>query len=523
MAENVYAVLAEYYREHTDAELILPKEIAERYLRRMAWRGASDGESRQLWSLLQLILDYVQEQDLGSLGGLSVFDYQEILYRYADLRDDFRLGKDSVHMLLKSLESFFAYWAESGSSVVEDYRLFLQDVEESLYVDNVFLMPPRRNEAEFYRGLAMEGGESEQEVEHLNEVLDSVLKSIGHFFETMEYADDRERALRIYCGPAYEAPEVNEDGQYDDSDSEFWLGFWDYFMFDYHMLENDRTPLQYYFSQQREQLGTLEQDILRDLLHARFTVFYIEGIQEDMVLCRDLFSDEQLELPMPDFVLADYQQRIFFGHLHTKGILLLNYITSIPATVKLRRRMKDVIMRQYTLFQLQMPGATLEQFFRREAAAVRHILHIMADFAQLNVVPFRSKPPQIVVNPQLCMAFAGEQEMLSRVLRHIGFSQYAAQLIGHLLGDALTVWGTEAECRANAPALLTAVLFLFIHLNGYELESSSELYEVFGSNEGDTTAALDILWERLELTIFDSRYLTEDAFVLSLYYQSEER
>ena len=521
MAENVYALMNRYYLEHADAELVLPKDLVERYFRRKAWNGASDAELRQFWSLLQIINDYVTEQELGSIGGLSVFDYQEILYRYKDLQTGFQLEKDSVHELLQALDEFMAYWARTGLSTVDDYRLFLQDVEDSLYVDNIFLMPPRRTDNEFYRELESEYGDSEQEVERLNEILDRVLKGMAKFFEAEAYSQDHERALRIYCGPAYEAPEVTEEEQLNGSDSEFWLGFWDYFMFDYHMLNDDRTPLQYYFSQRREQLGTLEQDILRDLLHARFTVFYIEAIQDDVVICRDLFTDEQMELPVPDFVLTDYQHRIFYGHLHTKGILLLNYITSIPVTVKLRRRMKEVILRQYKLFLLQLPGASFEQFFRREAAAVRHTIHIMADFAQLNVVPFRKLPPQLETDPKLRSAFAQEQEMLGVVLRHIGFSLHATQLIARLLRDALTVWGTEAECRAAAPAVLTAILFIFIHLNGFELESSAELYKVFGSNEQDTQAAADVLWQRLELTIFDPRYLTEEAFVLSLYFQSE--
>lgn len=522
MAKNVYALMDRYYHEHADAELVLPKDVVERYLRRKAWSGASDAESRRLWFLLQIICDYVIEQELGSLGGLSIFDYQEILYRYGDLQEDFQLGEGSVHELLQAMEGFLRYWAKSGTAMAEDCREFLQDVEDSLYVDNIFLMPPRRTDQEFYRGLDPENEGSEQEVEHLNKILDGVLKGMARFFEAEPYSLDHERALRIYCGPAYEVPETTEEERINGSDSEFWLGFWDYFMFDYHMLENDRTPLQYYFSQRREQLGTLEQDILRDLLHARFTVFYIETIQDDIVICRDLFTDEQMELPVPDFVLTDYQQRVFYGHLHTKGILLLNYITSIQATVKLRRRMRDVIMRQYNLFLLQVPEASLEQFFRREAATVRHILHIMADFAQLNVVPFRKLPPRLDANPGLRRAFAQEQEMLGVILRHIGFSQYATLLSARLLWDALTVWGTEEECRVSAPAVLTAVLFMFIHLNGYELEASAELYGVFSSNEQDTLAASKILRDRLELTVFDPRYLTEDAYVISLYYQIEE-
>lgn len=108
--------------------------------------------------------------------------------------------------------------------------------------------------------------------------------------------------------------------------------------------------------------------------------------------CRNLFTDECIDLPDPDWIYPDAEHMIFFGHLHARGVMMLNYVTSLPASDKLRRRMKDIILRQLEFFRCQKPGATLDDFFQRDAVAVRHTLNIMANFAQLNVVPLRKAP-----------------------------------------------------------------------------------------------------------------------------------
>ena len=136
MSNNVYALVNEFYRENGRAGSLLPRTLLDKYLRRLAWRGRGDAELRQEWSLIELLLTYLDEQQLDSFAALSIFDYQELLYRYNEVHKEFRLEEESVREWLKRLQTFYDYLAENGWQ--EDFSYFIQDVEESLYLDEVF-------------------------------------------------------------------------------------------------------------------------------------------------------------------------------------------------------------------------------------------------------------------------------------------------------------------------------------------------------------------------------------------------
>ena len=518
MSDNVYALVYKFYRENDNARFILPQDLVEKYLRRLAWQGHGDQSMREVWGLIELLITYTDEQQLDSFGALSIFDYQELLYRYGEVHEDFSLTEKSVQQWLERLKEFYAFLYESGWQ--EDFTYFIKDVEESLYLDDTFSMPSRHTEVDFYHRLDPESEESAESVARLNAELDGVLKNVSNYFQQEKYAKDNERAMRIFCGPASDMPSAEE--QANEEESAFWLSYWDYFMFDYHLLADDRTPLRHYYEQEKHNLTNTAQDILRDLLHARFSVFEVVEMQEDMVKCRDLFTEEYMDLPMPEVGIAGIENFVFFGHIRTRGILMLNYITSVPASRRLRSRMREVVLRQYELFKFQQPKAALEQFFLREAAAVRHILHVMSDYAQLNVVSLREMPQKVEQREELAEIFLEEVNALEEIVKRIGFGIYACLLIRALFVDALSVMGDEKLCRAKMPALMTAVLLMFIKINGYDYTATPDLYYLFGSEKQDTEKLTQELKEKLDVRVFDPRYLTEDGVVLSLYLLVQE-
>ena len=184
--------------------------------------------------------------------------------------------------------------------------------------------------------------------------------------------------------------------------------------------------------------------------------------------------------------------------------------------------MREVVLRQYELFKFQQPKAALEQFFLREAAAVRHILHVMSDYAQLNVVSLREMPKKVEQREELAEIFLEEVNALEEIVKRIGFGVYACLLIRALFVDALSVLGDEKLCRAKMPALMTAVLLMFIKINGYDYTATPDLYYLFGSEKQDTEKLTQELKEKLDVRVFDPRYLTEDGVVLSLYLLVQE-
>ena len=72
------------------------------------------------------------------------------------------------------------------------------------------------------------------------------------------------------------------------------------------------------------------------------------------------------------------------------------------------------------------------------------------------------------------------------------------------------------------PALMTAVLLMFIKINGYDYTATPDLYYLFGSEKQDTEKLSQELKKKLDVRVFDPRYLTEDGVVLSLYLLVQE-
>ena len=77
---------------------------------------------REVWGLIELLITYTDEQQLDSFGALSIFDYQELLYRYGEVHEDFSLTEKSVQQWLERLKEFYAFLYESGWQ--EDFALF---------------------------------------------------------------------------------------------------------------------------------------------------------------------------------------------------------------------------------------------------------------------------------------------------------------------------------------------------------------------------------------------------------------
>jgi len=91
-------------------------------------------------------------------------------------------------------------------------------------------------------------------LQRLNKMLDELLHRIDDYYKKPAFRRDMDRAIMMYAGPDY-------DGQEAPSEEErrgFWFGFWDFFLFDYHLIVSDASPLRYYYEQEREKLSTSE-------------------------------------------------------------------------------------------------------------------------------------------------------------------------------------------------------------------------------------------------------------------------
>ena len=506
--ENVYSLVEEFYKKNMAAGQIVPQETVEAYLRRNAWHGAGDDELKRLWSVICLLITYVDQQDLYSLGSLTVYDYQEIIYRYANDRADFMLAEADINKFFSAADKFYEYMQRTRD--IDDYRQGLKAAKDSLYEGGYFFLPDRRDGDAFYSSLEHMEEVPPETMQRLNKMLDDLLHRVDEYYKQPAFHRDMDRAVVMYAGPDYDG----QDSWPEDERRGFWFGFWDFFLFDYHLIVSDSIPLRYYYEHERDKLSTSEQDILRDLLRSRFTVFCIEAVGEDFVSCRNFFTGENFELPVPELAIGNYDHCILYGHIHSHGVMLLNYITSLNASPKLQRRMRDVILRQFERFKFQCPQAEMKDFFARNGGVVRHTLQILAGYAQLNVLKSCPVKQPLPDNPEAAELFAADIDMLRRVAKHVGFSKFEIGLLVKFFMDYVT----ESAVDKVDDVLLTALLLEFARINGVDLSGQSEIYELLGIDSRRVQSCMKKISAALACEVFDPRYLTEEAFIKSLYY-----
>ncbi|WP_028128369.1 hypothetical protein [Selenomonas sp. AE3005] len=506
--DNVYSLVKHFYEENDYAAQILPRDAVEAYLRRNAWHGAEDEDLKRIWSIISVMISAVNDFELYSFATLTAYDYQEIFYRYAEVRPDFMLAEQDINDFLSTLTDFYAYLIRTRHT--EDFQIGLEAAREALYEGGYFFLPDRRDGDEFYRSLEHMEEVSYDTMQKLNNLLDSLLRQISIYYQKPHFKRDMDRAILMYAGPEYDGQSsLNAEERHS-----FWLGFWDFFLFDYHLIDSDALPLRYYYEYERSNLSTTEQDILRDLLRSRFTVFTIDDVGADFLTCRNFFTDEVFELPVPELAMGNYSTCVMFGHIHSHGVMLLNYITSITASKRLQTRMRDVVLRQYELFKLQNSQAELKDFFARNAGVVRHTLQIMSSYAQLNVIPIRTVSPAIEVPESVSVEFAEDEDMLRRVAKHVGFSKFEITLLVKLFEDYVLVAGL----KTGDDILITAILLKFAQLNGIDISGGSEIYELLGIDSASVKDCMEKVHGKLGCVPYDPRYLTEEAFIKSLFF-----
>ena len=506
--ENVYALVKRFYLAHGRAQIFVPRTLTERYLREAAWRGESAEGLCTGWYCIEDFLTVITRRD-DSLARLFIhIDYLALFFRFADAHIDRRPLKRHAEDYFKRMNDFLSYLDGTGKYEIEFGEL---DADlEMFYLTGRFRLP-ERVEWEEIEGLTLEDIEEDErlEMEELNLQLNDLLHKIGVYFRRPKYQREISRAAMIYTGNLYDVTAYEHSSE--EEKETFWLRFWDYFFFDYHLISSDETPIEHYNVQEEKHLRQDEREILCDLLAARFAVLTVEEAYEDHIICRDLLREEEVILPRPD-IPGNLERNVLFGHVCDEGMMMLNYITAVPASKPLQRRMRDTIRQEYELFLYQEPQADMDDFLARQAALVRHTIDMLALQARLNVLPQRALPPKRpkwTLSQRTCSEEFGA---LAAVSEALGFSRHARVLIETMFFD----YAHFDLKRAQTAETLTATIFLFAEINGIDLTSLTELYHVLGSDKRRVNAACQRMREVLGCIPFDPRYLGEEGFVTML-------
>jgi hypothetical protein len=341
----------------------------------------------------------------------------------------------------------------------------------------------------------------------LTETVEHLMGKLGSCFQQERYSEDFDRALYLYTGPFNHVPDNDQD--------DFWLGFWDYFLFDYHLLKNDVSPLKHFYMDHQEELTTDECEILRNLLNAKFTVFYISKvINQDWVECVNLFTKELFHLPFPDYDYKTLKKLLFFGHIFAQGMLMINYVTSIEVSVNLRRRIQEEILRLKDIFAIQQPGATVVDFFARHAQIVRHSIDILITLAKVNVASPRYLERKFPKAGNDCIPPKGVTELIEQFAPGYRFSFFDCKLMSIMWHDFCRLSPVTVR---KAGTWAAALIYAFSQTNNIRSITLEELAYDLGVSTSSIRTNNKKLVETLQLESFDPRYLSEEGFTYLIF------
>lgn len=353
------------------------------------------------------------------------------------------------------------------------------------------------------------------EISAFNENFEDIQGKIIKFFQRPRYNDDLNRAMLMLFGKLRSVDFLN--------DIEKSRVFWDYFLFDYHLIASDKKPLQYYYDGHYKKMSGEEQQLLADLLKAKFAIYSIDKLNNGdafcdyRILCNELFSDKVLQMPLLDDPTVDLENTLIFGHVINDEIMLLGCVSIVKVSARLKKRIKEVILHLYKMFMTQMPKATLDDFMDREAVAVRQVLRIMSSYAQLNLVPNREIPKPIKHAKQLSKT---QQNQITQLLKQNlpnSMSKYERDLIGKIFWDYVEQARVDVAKNDDMDKfyLLTGASMLFLEINGMLL------LEKLPPAENEDDELIRRLAIKMRKTLhtrpYDPRYLSEAGFLRMLY------
>lgn len=502
--ENVYEVVSSFYWEEPDLEEIVPRREIERFLRKHAWQGDSEYDLLDTWYQVQVLLEYMLTISLTDFDEMTADEYSRAI-QYIEQQTDEPITLDEASDLFEAWHSFYEHLLDvkliESIDALEEAQRRMTGSDELTYIETISLTDKINS---MQGELVHADSEPPEFNQFLAKMVDGLLLKMSAFFQQQQFIKDFERALYFYTGPFLDVVMKK--------DAAFWYGFWDYFLFDYRLIQSDRTPVMLFDAEMYDMLNIEEQRVMNDLKKVRFTVFYVKGsLDNGWAECVDLFTDETFALPKSELRSADsFDKKVYYGHIRTNGVVLVNHIVAIEASAAVRRRIKSEVLNQLALFRCSHPDATLSEFFSRHGCAVRHLMDILVSMRNVSVMSSAhlSVMQSVDRDNAISLRLAKEIEAVVPTL-----SLYDKRQIGKMCTDYLA---RECHSLAIDAVTITAMVGVYLELNHDQLMKlrSVVMTEV---DQEEVERRQSIIKEELSIVRFDARYLSEEGFIFSLF------
>ncbi len=511
---NIFDLVDDFYTQDEEWNTVLEQKYAENFLRIKMWQGATDQELIKAWDYITILCVYVGNSD-SYLGDMTREDFIDCAGWCCRNVSGFRATAQNVGSFLDVVIELFAYLKKSrlitSAKAPADAKAKLL-VDGSLQIiaaDGSFLP-----EYERYNLYATPDLPTKIFL-NIGERLQDLLESVQKLFARKEYKRDIERASFLHSGVLT----GNIPGAHA-SEEEYSQTFWDYFLFDYHMLADDKTPLQHYYDvSTSSDAEAVDVEVLEELMQARLVLFeVVDKTEEGLYTCANVLDGETYRLVLPIDDDMDTKGYIFMGHIFYGNTMVMNFIRGMLMNKAGRIRFLEVMGKAREWFAVRTGGKmSWDEFISRNPIFVRNASLLYSAFAHLG--GFNYETHVTAYKPEQYYPEAAEKvfQMLPQIMYANSFSSYDINLALALLCDYLGAAGSFDKRGYRAEEWAAAVMCSFVALNAVYNYKPKQLIGMCGNaREGAVKTLMDKISDTLKLEEHDPRYVNEEGMLLML-------
>ena len=510
--DNVYDYINDFYTNDDGWNMVIPRDDVETYLRKCAWQGMDDKALQKEWDNLSIFCIYL-ENDMLEMQDVT----EEILVgcviwacRYIV---EFMGTYDAIKAFLDTLERFFVLMKERGvlMSVLAPHlaaKTLLNEDGTVAIVTCHGQLQKGEEEWETWVGPPPEGNI----FLHAGVGLEEIMGEINMFFQTSRFTPDLDRAMRLY---RHAEGRLDLEGP---EETDFWKGFWDYFLFNYRTMDTADTPISFF----AEHSGTHYETLAYELSRARLRLFVLgEVLDETRCLAEDLMTGDHFYVNMtPEMASHHDLGDVILGNIFQNQSLCMNYEKSFRLSPLSRNKLHTILQQCLDWFLIQGPDLTWSDFMAANPLFVRRIVSLVSNNPAAVAFPYKTaikdyKPPRMTP------ALDRSEQAVKEIMAAAGFGITEFYFARRLWHDFLK---TDPNLSALGPERWAAGIFEnFLEINEKRAAQKKPFFsESLGLPQHHIAEAYQTIRSALSLEPSDPRYLTEVGYMMMFSNLSEE-
>lgn len=503
--ENVYDIIADFYEHDENWNMLLRQEYAEGFIRREAWKGVNNAKLQREWEQLMMLCLYLGYAET-FLGDMSDDDFVDAIAWCGRNISDFKISYENAKMFLQTCGRLFVYLKGKNaiSSAVAPQlaaeRLLGEDTTLRIIDEDGEFLPGEELRDQFVTPNA-----PAKIFLNIGDMLQDLLDELHFYFQKNEFNLDLERALFLYHGifPEEQSEEAAES-------DEFWQCFWDYFLFDYHLLDDDKTPLAHFY----EHGSFTNKELVEELMKARLAVFMVDGVNEDnMYMCTDFLTGEKYALNLPIEEEIDTRDMLFIGHCFYNNTMIMNYVRCLKIGKLARKRLYDLVASCYEWYKIQEPDGKWMDFVSRHPMLVRHLAYLYSSYIKLDGFGHETsvkgyRPEDLALSDEVT-------KCIDNMMKSYHFSHRDISLATRLWKDFSR---NETSAISKPEIWASGVVENYVRLNGVYSYSEQKVAEMCWQVPlGSLRAAAEKIKQKLHIEKHDPRYCNEEGFLMMMF------